>query len=60
MLTRSEKQLSDGSSLAFVFEATCYIESDGVRGRPSPQRLVRLKPEVVLARVAQLDDPDLD
>ena len=39
---------------------TCHIELDGVRGGPPPQRLVRLKPEVVVACITQLRDPNLD
>lgn len=40
--------------------ATCYIKLDGVRGGPSPQWLVCLKPEVVLACIIQLHNPNLD
>lgn len=38
---------------------TCHIEPDGVGGGPSAERLVSLKPKVVVARVAQLHHPDL-
>lgn len=41
-------------------EPTCYIKFDGVRGGPPAQWLVRLKPEVVLACITQLHNPNLD
>lgn len=39
---------------------TCDGEGHGVRGGPSSLGLVRLKPEVIVTRVAQPDRPDLD
>lgn len=45
--------------LKFQPGLTCHVEPDGVGGRPSAERLVRLKPKVVVARVAQLHDPNL-
>lgn len=39
---------------------TCHIEPDGLGGGPSPKRLVCLKPEVVVARITQLHDPNLE
>ena len=42
------------------YESTCYIKFDGVRGGPPAQWLVRLKPEVVLACITQLHNPNLD
>lgn len=35
------------------------MEPDGVGGGPSAERLVRLKPKVVVARVAHLHHPNL-
>lgn len=39
---------------------TCYIQCDGVGGGPSPQWLVCLKPEVILACITQLHNSYLD
>lgn len=39
---------------------TCDFQGDGVGGGPPPQGLVRLKPEVVVARITQPHHPDLD
>lgn len=39
---------------------TCHIEPDGIGGGPSSERLVCLKPEVVVARIAQLHHLNLE
>lgn len=51
---------SCGTILQFEAGLTRHIEPDGVGRGPSTERLVRLKPEVVVARVAQLHRPNLD
>lgn len=43
-----------------VCKCTCYIKSDGVRGGPSSQGLVCLKPKVVLTHITQPDTSNLD
>lgn len=48
------------ADLQFEPGLTCHIEPDGVGGGPSPERLVCFKPEVVVARVAQLHDANLE
>lgn len=50
----------DATAVLVLSKPTCDVQGDCVRGGPSPQWLVRLKPEVVLAGITQLHNPNLD